>query len=503
VSGFAILTLGSGLVALCQALLNLQIYALRRSEREHLWLAVAALGIAASSLPLAGVYGSSSAAEAIALRRWSTVGSFVYALGFVRFSAHALRLDLRWTERLALATLIFVGFGSLVPGLVYTGRAHERAALGESYVDAEMTLLGAASLLGILAVVLRLFVAYRRHMVRGDRSLGAVSGAAMFWMACTLADLGSSTGLLALPPLPPVGYLGFVLAFTFLLLRRFVLAMGETEARAALLERLVEQRTQALREKELQLAHGERLAAAGTLAAGLAHEINNPIAFVLANLNHLQALRKEPGSEAEIEEVLLETQEGVARLRGIVEELLRLAKRGARHAEPVDLGRVVDSVLPMVRHEAKGRVLIEPRIAPAPLVTGDPGWLGQVVLNLLQNSIHALLATGRDGRVRVAVEPVAGGVQLLVEDDGPGIPPHVLPRIFEPFFTTKGSGQGTGLGLAVTREIVSRHGGTIDVETFATGTRFRVTLPAAPDPTRTLAPATKAPRPGGRSTPSS
>jgi signal transduction histidine kinase len=255
--------------------------------------------------------------------------------------------------------------------------------------------------------------------------------------------------------------------------------MAETEARALLLERLVEQRAQTLREKELQLAHGERLAAAGTLAAGLAHEINNPIAFVLANLNHLQALRREKDSDAEIEEVLVETQEGVARLRTIVDELLRLARTGDRISEPVQLARVVESVLPIVRHEARGRVRIETHLAYAPLVNGDPGRLGQVVLNLIQNAIHALTASGRAGTVRVSVAAAPGGVELVVADDGPGIPDHVLPRIFEPFFTTKRHGEGTGLGLSVTGEIVSRHGGTIDVDTSPAGTRFRVTLPAA------------------------
>jgi two-component system NtrC family sensor kinase len=182
------------------------------------------------------------------------------------------------------------------------------------------------------------------------------------------------------------------------------------------------QRAQTLREKELQLAHGERLAAAGTLAAGLAHEINNPIAFVLANLNHLQALRKEKGTAAEIEEVLLETQEGIARLRTIVDELLRLARTGERVSEPVQLARVVESVLPIVRHEARGRIRIETQLAYAPVVNGDPGRLGQVVLNLIQNAIHALTASERTGAVRVSVAAVSGGVELVVEDDGRASP---------------------------------------------------------------------------------
>jgi len=479
VSGAAIATLALGVVALCAALLNGWVYVLRRSERRHLWLGVAAVGVALCCVPTAGIYGSTSAAEAIGLRRLLTLGLLVHVVGFVRFSEGLLGVKLVRFQQVSVATLGFLVVASFVPGLTFSGRAIVRPLFGGSYVDAEVTAFGAATLLVFVGSSVYLFVLFRRHAHRIDSSLRGIPAATALWLACALADLASGAGLVELPSLFPLGQLGFVVAFTGLLVQRFVDAMAETEARALLLERLVEQRAQTLREKELQLAHGERLAAAGTLAAGLAHEINNPIAFVLANLNHLQALRKESGSETEIEEVLLETQEGVQRLRAIVDELLRLARTGERVSEPVQLARVVESVLPIVRHEARGKVRIETSLAYAPLVSGDPGRLGQVVLNLIQNAIHALSAGERGGMVRVSVGAVPAGVELLVEDDGPGIPDHVLPRIFEPFFTTKRNGEGTGLGLAVTGEIVTRHGGTIDVETSPSGTRFRVTLPAA------------------------
>jgi signal transduction histidine kinase len=478
-SAASVATLLIGAAALCVALLNAWVFLLRKSERRHLWLAVAALGVTLHALPTAALYASGSAAEAMALRRLMLFGLFVHTIGFVRFTEHLLAVDLRHTLRFSVAALAGLAAVSFVPGFVFSGEAVGRRLLGSSYIDAEPTPFGAALLLVFVLIVAKLFAVYWRNARRSDVGLRGVPPAAVLWSACTLTDLANGSGLVELPSLLPLGYLGFVLAFSLLLLQRFVDAMAETEARAQLLERLVEQRAQMLREKELQLAHGERLAAAGTLAAGLAHEINNPIAFVLANLNHLQTLRKEKNSDQEIEEVVLETQEGIARLRAIVDELLRLARTGERGSEPVQLARVVESVLPIVRHEARGRVRIETHLAYAPLVNGDPGRLGQVVLNLIQNAIHALTASDRHGTVRVSVAAVAAGVELLVEDDGPGIPDHVLPRIFEPFFTTKRHGEGTGLGLAVTAEIVSRHGGSIDVETSPAGTRFRVTLPAA------------------------
>jgi signal transduction histidine kinase len=479
VSVAELVTLALGVVALCVAALNGFVYALRRTEERHFWLALAAFGVTMFSVPMAALYESKSVTEAIDLRRGILVGMLIHNLGFVRFIGALLKVDL---DRFLYAVVGLMGLlivGSFVPGLTFTGEPLVRPLFDGRYVDAERTLLASATLLVFGATSAWLFALFVRHAKNAGGSLRGVAVAGGVWLACVLADVLAAAGLAELPALTPLGQLGFVLAFTGLLLQRFVNAMAENEARALMLERMVEQRAQTLREKELQLAHGERLAAAGTLAAGLAHEINNPIAFVLANLNHLQALRKENGTGAEIEEVLVETQEGVARLRAIVDELLRLARTGERVSEPVQLARVVESVLPIVRHEARGRVRIETQLAYAPVVNGDPGRLGQVVLNLIQNAIHSLVASERSGTVRVSVASIAAGVELVVEDDGPGIPDHVLPRIFEPFFTTKRHGEGTGLGLAVTAEIVTRHGGTIDVDTSSAGARFRVVLPAA------------------------
>jgi signal transduction histidine kinase len=480
VSPIAAVTFGLAWIALLATALNLWIFALRPADRGHLWLGVAAFGVVLCAIPTALIYGSQSAAEAIALRRSLLLGLTVHTIGFVRFSEGLLGVGLRSVERIGVGALVALGVASFVPGLTFSGREWVRPVLGGSYVDAEVTTLGASVLVVFLALAARLVVVYRRHAAHADPSLRGLPAATGLWVVCTFCDLASGAALLDLPSLLPLGYLGFVVAFTATRIRRFVTAMTGAELRAQLLERMVEQRTQALREKELQLAHGERFAAAGTLAAGLAHEINNPVAFVLANLNHLQSLRKEQDGAGEIEEVLLETQEGVARLRGIVDELMRLARTGQRGGERVDLSRVVGSALRMVRHEANAQVSVETSLAAVPQVLGDPGLLGQVVLNLLQNAIHALVATGRPGRVRVLLRHAGERVELRVEDDGPGIPEHVAPRIFEPFFTTKHPGQGTGLGLAVTREIVSRHGGSIDVETGPGGTRFRVSLPPAP-----------------------
>ncbi|MEN8158586.1 MAG: HAMP domain-containing sensor histidine kinase [Myxococcota bacterium] len=470
-------------VASLVAALNLWIFLLRRTDRGHLWLGVAALGVAFTAAPTVLLYDATTATEAIAARRTLNLGLLVHVVGFTRFCEGLLGVSLRGTERASVLGLGFLYLASFVPGLTFSGEPVVRPVLGGTYVDAEATAFAGLVLLVFVGVVVRIATVFRRHARPQSPTWSGIPTATAVWMACALADMASSMGLAELPSLFPVGQLGFVVAFTGSRIRHFVGAMTEVEARTGLLEHLVTERTQALREKELQLARGEPFAAAGTLAAGLAHEINNPVAFVLANLNHLQSLRKEGGSQAEIDEVLLETQEGVARLHAIVEELLRLARSGGRRNEPVDLAQVVTAALPLVRHEAGPGIRVEADLPRTPAVSGDAGQLGQVVLNLLQNAIHALAGSGRDGRVRVALRAMDGHVELCVEDDGPGIAAGDVTRVFEPFFTTKPQGQGTGLGLAVTREIVSRHGGDIEVESRATGTRFRVRLPTRDEAT--------------------
>jgi signal transduction histidine kinase len=473
-------SIGTGALVWISSLLvvlNLWIFVLRRQDRGHLWLGIAALGLVGAAVPTALLYESTSAAEAIELRRGILAGVAIHIFGFVRFCEGLLDVSLRKMERICWVTFGFMAAASFVPGLTFSGEPLVRPLLGEHYVDAEITTFGAALLLVFVANTVWLLALFHRHARPRPGALAGVPAAASVWMACALTDMVSMIGLAGLPSLFPLGQLAFVIAFTTSRIRHFVSAMTEAEARAALLERLVVQRTQALREKELQLARGEPFAAAGTLAAGLAHEINNPVAFVLANLNHLHALRKEAGSEAELEEVLLETQEGVARLHAIVDELMRLAHSGHRQDRPVDLAQVVTAALPLVRHEAGPDVRIESDLSPTLPVSGDAGQLGQVVLNLLQNAIHALAERDGSGRVRVTLRPEAGEASLSVQDDGPGIAAGDLSQIFEPFFTTKAQGQGTGLGLAVTREIVTRHGGRISVDSDAGGTRFRVHLP--------------------------
>jgi two-component system NtrC family sensor kinase len=212
------------------------------------------------------------------------------------------------------------------------------------------------------------------------------------------------------------------------------------------------------------------------------------MAYVRTNLNVLRSdwdeLRKEleaQGDEAratrlaECDDLLAESAEGVDRTIAIVRDVRDLAHGANAPAEPLDLDEVVDEALRVAAAQAAPGVRFERERADLPELLGSAGRLRQVVLNLVVNAIHAV---GEQGIVRVRTEQRGRQAWLCVEDDGPGIDPHVRPRLFEPFFTTKPVGQGTGLGLYVSYEIVRAHGGEIRVDSeLGRGTRFEVRLP--------------------------
>jgi len=236
-----------------------------------------------------------------------------------------------------------------------------------------------------------------------------------------------------------------------------------------------------------------RLAAVGELAAGIAHEMNNPLAFVRANLSMLRQnwgslmaeLEKEGASEAvamlvaEGEELVDESLEGVDRAVAIVRDVRGLARGGSERTVLSDLHALIDGVLRMAAPQLRERIRIERNYGAIHPVRGAPQELQQVFLNLVLNAAQAI---GEAGTIRIATELEGDCVVVHVEDDGCGIAAEHLERIFDPFFTTKPVGEGSGLGLGIAHGIVRSHGGEISVETRARGgSRFSVHLPVAAD----------------------
>ena len=236
-----------------------------------------------------------------------------------------------------------------------------------------------------------------------------------------------------------------------------------------------------------------RLAAVGELAAGIAHEINNPLAYLRANLNLLRqhwetlgsklekTLSSEESSELIVEgaEMIDESLEGVERAAAIVRDVRGLAHAGSKQWETADLNGLIDGVLRMAAPQLRDHVGLEKCYGARPQVLCAPQELQQVFLNLVLNAGQAI---GRSGTIRIITDREPSGVVVRVEDDGCGIPADAISRIFDPFFTTKPVGKGTGLGLGIAYEIVRRHGGEITVTSEpGRGSCFCVRLPVDPD----------------------
>ncbi len=215
----------------------------------------------------------------------------------------------------------------------------------------------------------------------------------------------------------------------------------------------------------------ERLATVGRLAAGVAHEVGNPLSGILGYLSLASARVKEP----EVREFLACIDREVQRIDGIVRSLLEIGRPGRAGLGPVDLGHVVETCVRLVRTGRDfARVEVVLVLEPGLLARAEAGPLSQIVINLLLNAAQAM---DGQGTVRLSTRGEEGSVVLEVEDTGPGIAAEVMPRLFEPFFTTREPGQGTGLGLAVSLHLAEGMGGRLVARNAPEGgARFSVHL---------------------------
>jgi PAS domain S-box-containing protein len=226
-----------------------------------------------------------------------------------------------------------------------------------------------------------------------------------------------------------------------------------------------------------QLAQTERLASVGTLAAGVAHEINNPLAYVMLSLERLA--KRTQGTDEET--LATSALDGARRIRAIVQDLKTFARPDADRREPVRLVDVVRTVLTMTAHETRYRASVECNVDSSLFVRGDAGRIAQVFLNLVLNAAQAIGDGGPDcHRIVIGAERSGDQVLATVSDTGRGISQADIARIFDPFFTTKEATVGSGLGLSISRSIIEAHGGRIDATSeVGRGTTVRVVLPAS------------------------
>jgi PAS domain S-box-containing protein len=237
---------------------------------------------------------------------------------------------------------------------------------------------------------------------------------------------------------------------------------------------------------EAQLIVSDRMASVGLLAAGVAHEINNPLAAVIANLEladqEIEALAEHAPVSVDLVEEVRDAREGAARVRTIVRDLKIFSRTERDDTGPVDAEQVIESTLRLARNELRHRARLERVFGEIPRVRANESRLGQVLLNLVVNAAQSIPEGDYEKnlvRIETALGP-EGTVTISVTDTGSGIAPEIRGRLFTPFLTTKPVGVGTGLGLSICHRIVSGFGGSIDFTTeTGVGTTFRVHLPVA------------------------
>lgn len=247
-----------------------------------------------------------------------------------------------------------------------------------------------------------------------------------------------------------------------------------------------------------ELLFADRMATVGTLAAGVAHEVNNPLSAVIANVDCALDALKEFEAEARastaradtdslglrwdlVRDPLIDAREAGTKIRDIVRDLKLFSRPGRDGQGAVSLARVLDSAARMAWVEVRYRVRLVKEYADAPLVEGNGGRLGQVFLNLILNAAHAISEGAVEkNEIRLVTGETDGRAFAEVRDTGPGISPDVIGKIWDPFFSTRSVGQGTGLGLSISRSIVTGLRGEISVKSeVGRGTVFRVVLPGA------------------------
>jgi PAS domain S-box-containing protein len=235
------------------------------------------------------------------------------------------------------------------------------------------------------------------------------------------------------------------------------------------------------KELERRVVQAEKLATLGQLAAGVAHEINNPLSTITmyseALLQISQVRRSDPADLDKLKRI----KESADRILKFARDLTSYARPAASHLEDVDVHDLLDQAARYCEHALKqSGASIERSYGGAPHIRGVRANLVQVFVNLLTNACHALPQGG--GRIELTTRAARDGVEIEVRDSGIGIREQDLPRIFDPFFTTKPEGHGTGLGLTIVQGIVEKHGGTVRVTSAATeGTCFIVWLPSNPE----------------------
>ncbi len=457
------------------------IFWLRHEERTHLWFAVTCLGIFGTN---SGLLLHALAPE-LSAKPWVQSGqgfaSLLLTYGFLRFAYEFLHIE-RTRFHKVFDYYILLAASACSIHAVGLPTPFKKILIPHAF-RGEIGPLEALSLVPIfLAAFYAVYLFLSKAGQTGVRAKPIVFALGL-WTLTGASDTAVSAGLYDFPFMMHEGYVITIAVISTVVLRPIVEHVGQLENRTGNLQELVEERTKLLRQRDLQIVQSEKLAAIGTLAAGVAHEINNPMAYLSSNINYLEEIWEKPDEQEEPLEVLSECREGIEHVRAIVQDLMAFSRPAEGDTQAFDLHAIIDNVLPMVRHEARDKARLEMDLEAVPSIEGDPRLVRQLLLNLLLNAIQAIPeGTPAEHSVKVLTRLDDGAVLLHVRDTGEGIPEAQLSKIFEPFYTTKDPDRGTGLGLSVSYQIVSLLGGRLSVESRPGATTFTASFPPSDAP---------------------
>ncbi|MEO8800068.1 MAG: ATP-binding protein [Polyangiaceae bacterium] len=496
-------SLVSAAIAFFLAFLSLR-FASAPGWKELRWFAVIAASAGAYCLfDLPATTGAPAALVMLA-GRFSTVCAAVHLLGWMRYIA---TLEQRANTRLEIAvigSMCVLAVLALIPGALLSQSVtyQDFPWLNVTYANPVLSDLGAVASVGLVVSFAIPLTHYAQRWRKGVAGAAAHAIGLGIFTVCGLNDALTASGFVRSPYLVDVGFLAVVLAVGGAMARRFVESARTLEQLSSRLEREVEDRTRDLTRTQQELGTAEKLAAVGRLAAGVAHEINNPTAAIVANLVYLRE---------QIEETELLPADGLDciqdaltctdRIAGIVRQLLNAGRLAGetRPRGPVLLSEALTHAV-IATKPALGSDVVLVTAVPAGLhALGEGATLEQVLVNVIVNAGQAIQSVKSRGRIEMTARVEGDRIFLRVADDGPGIAEGDRRRLFEPFFTTKALGKGTGLGLAVSRGLMRATGGELSIETTSpSGTTVLIELPfhAPPQEARRASkPASDFPRP--------
>lgn len=442
----------------------------------------------------AAVYGADDALIAYAdtshalipvVARLNAAVAFLHCAAWIAYVRRQYDDPLRRIDRGAIGVLVFLALFSLVPSALMTNEVMTQTVrwAGVTYHVPVLSGLGGFLVPSFpIALILPVVGYIRKARAGAPGALVHLAGFSIFY-ATVVNEVFVTLEWIDNLYLVDLGFLAAVLSVSADFTYRVTADARRLQALSSELSQQVEDRTRELIETRDNLVRAERLAALGRLSASVGHEINNPLSYVIGNLEYVSKELSLGRMNEGVQEALRDAASGADRIRRIVHELRAFVRGSDRdRRELVDLSEVLEASVKLVWSELRHRARLEREIGSLPKLHADPIRLTQVFVNVLMNAVQAIPEerAGRPDSVITLRTRQLSAEQLAVEieDTGIGIADADRPRLFEPFFSTKPQDKGTGLGLFVSLGIVSALGGRIDVEsTQGRGTLVRVVLP--------------------------